>query len=250
MKNYAPILGLALLLSITGCNEINKMINNSDSEIPTDMNVIKSYHENGKLKSYYQVNELKQKNGEAKIYNKEGKMEKSFIYENDEKIQAISYHQNGNPLMEINYQNGVKDGAFKRYYESGQLESEAIFKEDYAGKGLKEYTKSGELKVKYPELIIKAIDNLEKNGTYIIEVYFDKDPGRGTYYLGKLTEGQFLNYSLDKLERTNYRGRLTLQPPPGVMVMEKMNFVGEYKTPTGNKYIVEKEFNVAFEHGF
>lgn len=249
MKNLIlPALMMILLASVS-CDQASKLLGEK-SEVPDDPNLIKAYHENGKLKSYYHVNELKQKHGEAKIFNKEGKLEKSFLYDNGEKTQAITYYANGNPLMEINYKNDVKDGPFRRYYENGQLESENIYKEDYAGSGLKEYSKTGELKTKYPELIVKAIDNLKKNGTYIIEVYFDKDPGRGTYYMGKLTEDKFLNYSLDKLERTNYRGRLTLQPPPGVMVMEKLNFVGEYKTPTGNKYVVEKEFNVAFEHGF
>jgi hypothetical protein len=32
--------------------------------------------------------------------------------------------------------------------------------------------------------------------------------------------------------------------------MEKLNFVGEFKTPTGNKYIVEKSFNLAIDNAY
>lgn len=240
---------LTVLLITTSCDQFQAIFGNGNTSSKTeDPNLIKRYYDNGKLKSAHQVNELRQKHGVAKMYSKDGKLLKSFEYENGEKRKAISYYKNGQPLMEINYKNDVKDGLFKRYYDTGQLESEIPYKENYAGKGLKEYTKSGKLKTQYPELVVKGIDLLRTKGQYIIEVYFDKNPGRGTYYVGDLTENTYLNYSLDELPRTNYRGRMTLSPPPGALIMEKLNFVGEYKTPTGNKYIVEKTFNLAIDN--
>ncbi|WP_421890139.1 toxin-antitoxin system YwqK family antitoxin [Marinoscillum sp.] len=245
MKNLILPLALCLLFS---CDQINSFIGSKTAEEAD--NVVKNYYENGELKSIYTVNELRQKHGTAKIYKKNGTLSKSFEYENGEKIKAISYYKNGNPLMEINYKNDVKDGPFKRFYQNGKLESEATFKENFPGKGLKEYTSSGSLKKQYPELIVKGIDQMSLNGRYIIEVYFDKNPGRGTYYIGSLTEDTFLNYRLDEMERVNYRGRLVITPAPGVIIMEKLNFVGEFKTPTGNKYIVEKSFNLAIDNSF
>lgn len=248
--SIASFLAIASVLFLISCDQINAFLGNSPSSVSQDENIEKRYHKNGKLRAYYRYDDLKQKHGDAKFYTEDGQIQKSFIYEHGEKIQATSYYDNGQPLMEINYKNGVKDGLLKRFYDNGQVESETPYKEDYAGIGLKEFSKSGKPRTHYPELIVKGIDNLDRNGTYIIEVYFDKSPGRGTYYMGELTEDKYLSYRLDELEKVNYKGRLKLQPPPGVMLMEKLNFVGVFKTPTGNKYIQEKSFNLVLENSF
>ncbi|MEQ9303235.1 MAG: hypothetical protein RJQ14_04910 [Marinoscillum sp.] len=238
---------IALTSFFVSCDQINSVFGTTESD-SGDENVVKKYYDNGKLKSIYQINDLRQKHGQAKVYNSKGELKQSFQYENGEKIQATSHYPNGKPLMQIDYKNGVKDGFIRRYYEDGTMESETPYKEDYAGKGLKEYMKSGKLKEKYPKLIVRGIDQVKVNGKYIIEVYFDSNPGRGTYYIGELTEGKYMNYRIDELERTNYRGRIEFAPAPGVMIMEKLTFVGEYKTPTGNKYIVDEEFNLAIDN--
>jgi hypothetical protein len=239
------------VLLTTSCDQINAFLGNStESADDGEKNIEKRYHPNGKLRAYYRYDDLKQKHGDAKFYDEDGKVQKSFIYEHGEKIQATSYYDNGQPLMEINYKNGVKDGLLKRFYNTGKVESETPYKEDHAGMGLKEYSKSGKLRTHYPELVVKSIDLLNKNGSYIIEVYFDKSPGRGTYYMGELTEGKYMSYRLVELEKVNYRGQLKLQPAPGIMIMEKLNFVGVFKTPTGNKYIQEKSFNLAIDNSF
>ncbi len=246
MKNWFA-LGL-MLAALVSCDRIAALLGNEEE--PDNGNVVKSFYEDGKLKSYYTFNELRQKHGVAKTFNKKGKLTKTFEYVNGEKVKAISHYENGQPLMEINYKSDNKDGLFKRYYESGQLESEVEYKENFPGIGLKEYMKNGQLKKDYPNLIIKPINQLTTNGKYIVEVYFDKNPGRGTYYIGELTEDKYLNYSIDELDRTNYRGRLTLKPAPGVIIMERLSFIGEFKTPTGNKYIVQKSFNLAIDNAF
>ena len=246
MKNR--LLQIIILLSLFSCHKIESFL--GKNETSENSNIIKKYHENGKLKSYYTTNDLRQRHGVAKSFNQKGVLTKSFEYVNGEKVKAMTYYENGNPLLEINYKNGVKDGLVKRYYESGQVESEIGYKENFPGVGLKEYTKSGQLKKNYPNLIVKGHDRIDVNGKYIIEVFFDKNPGRGTYYLGELIEGKYLSYRLEKLERTNYRGQFILKPPPGAMIMEKLTFIGEFKTATGNKYIVQKDFNLAIDNAF
>lgn len=241
---------LFTLLLLSSCDKIESFIGGFSTDEPKNKNIVKSYYDNGKLKSYYMVNDLKQRHGVAKSFSKKGVVTKTFEYVNGEKVKAMTHYDNGNPLLEINYKNSVKDGLVSRYYESGQVASQLEYKENFAGMGLKEYSKTGELKTYYPELIIRSIDNIDRNGKYIIEVYFDKNPGRGTYYLGELNEGKYLGYTLQKLERTNYRGRIILRPPPGSVIIEKLNFVGEYKTPLGNKYIVQKPFNLAIDNPF
>lgn len=246
MKNTISLFVLFFIVT-QSCDQVSSVMSKSaNSEI--DENVVKSFYENGKLKSSYEVNDLRQKHGIAKKYSEKGVIKQSFIYENGEKIQAVSYYKNGEPLMEINYKNGVKDGLLKRFYDNGNVESETPFKEDYAGIGLKEYTKSGKLKTSYPELIIRPIDKIKSTGKYIIEVYFDKNPGRGTYYIGSLSEDKYLNYQIDELPRENYHGRFIIKPAPHSMIMEKLSFVGVYKTPTGNKYVVQKNFNLAIDN--
>lgn len=247
MKLISSLSLIAIFFCLVSCDQVNSLIGSS-TEQETDDSVVKKFYEDGTLKSSYEVNELQQKHGVAKNYSATGKLKQSFVYENGEKIKATSYYKNGSPLMEIDYKNGVKDGFIKRYYDTGQLESETPFKEDYAGSGLKEYTKSGELKTVYPNLIVKPIDQIKSTGKYIVEVYFDKNPGRGTYYIGSLTEDKYLNYKIDELPRSNYHGRFTVTPAPHAMIMEKLTFVGVYKTPTGNKHIVQKHFNLAIDN--
>jgi len=241
-------LQIIILLCFFSCDKIESFLGKNDT--PENSNIVKNYYENGKLKSYYTINDLRQKHGVAKSFNQKGVLTKSFEYVNGEKVKAMTHYENGNPLLEINYKNEIKDGLLKRYYESGQVESEIEYKENFPGMGLKEYTKSGQLKKNYPNLIVKGHDRLDVNGKYIIEVYFDKNPGRGTYYLGELAEGKYLSYRLEKLERSNYRGQFILKPPPGAVIMEKLSFVGEFKTPTGNKYIVQKYFNLAVDNTY
>jgi antitoxin component YwqK of YwqJK toxin-antitoxin module len=240
---------LAVLFLIISCDS-SKTSNSQQAETPKDEKAITTYYQNGKIKSYCEVNELRKKHGIAKFYGEDGNLTKSFVYDNDEKITATQHYKNGNPLMEINYKNDQKDGPFRRFYENGQLESEIEYRNDYPGAGLKEYSKTGKLRTKYPSLVVKAIDQLDTNGKYIIEVYFDEQAGRGTYYVGKLTDGKYMNYQLDKLDESKYRGQLVLKPAIGMIIMEKLNFVGEFKTPTGNKYIVEKSFNLAIDNAY
>ena len=246
MKN--KLFTIAVILSLISCDKIDSFLGKDNTS--ANSNVVKSYYENGKLKSYYTINELRQKHGVAKSFNQKGVLTKSFEYVNGEKVKAMTHYENGNPLLEINYKNEIKDGLLKRFYETGQVESEIEYKENFPGIGLKEYTKSGQLKTNYPNLIVRGHDRIDVNGKYIIEVYFDKNPGRGTYYLGELLEGKYLSYRLEKLERSNYRGQFILEPPPGAVILEKLSFVGEFKTPTGNKYIVQKNFNLAIDNAY
>ena len=243
------ILFLFILFTSISCDQIKSTFGTSSGNTESgDENVVKKYYDNGKLKSSYEVNDLQQKHGLAKTYSSKGKLKQSFVYENGEKIKATQYYKNGQPLMEIDYKNGVKDGFIRRYYDNGNLESETPYKEDYAGVGIKEYKKSGELKTYYPELVVKPIDRIKSTGKYIVEVYFDKNPGRGTYYIGELTEGKYLNYRIDELPRSNYHGQFIITPAPHAMIMEKLSFVGVYKTPTGNKHIVQKDFNLVIDN--
>lgn len=245
-KFIFPIL---IVMTIIACDSPKKSGKNAEEAINDD-NYITKYDVNGRLESFYQVNELKQKHGTAKFFREDGSLRKSFEYENDEKIKATQHYDNGQPLMEINYKNDEKDGPFRRFYDNGQLESEIIYRNNYAGAGIKEYSKSGKLRTHYPNLIVKGIDQLQANGRYIIEVYFDDQPARGTYYSGSLTDGKFMNYKLKELDEVDYKGRLVLRPAIGIMIMEKLTFVGEYKTTTGNKYIVEKTFNLAIDNTY
>lgn len=244
MKNLFYFL-IPLLLCLS-CDQIKSYT--EKVTVAENPNVVKKYHQNGKLRAYYEVNDIKKRHGDAKFYNEKGILTKSFVYENGEKINAMQYYENGNPLMEVNYINDAKDGYTRRFYENGKIESEILYRDNQPGKGLKEYSKSGKLRAWYPNFIIEPIDQLQTNGKYTINVYFDKQPARGNYYMGQLTDGIFMNTSLRKLGKSNYKGQFVMKPARGTILMEKLYFVGEYKTPTGNKYIVEKTFNLAIDN--
>ncbi|MFT7232449.1 MAG: hypothetical protein ACI8TA_001665, partial [Cyclobacteriaceae bacterium] len=131
-------------------------------------------------------------------------------------------------------------------WENGQVQSILNYKNNEASRELEEFNSKGVKISKYPKLIVKEIDNLMKTGEYIIEVYFDKIPGRGTYYQGKLNDGYFHD-GLSEIKKVNGIGRIVYKPMPGSFLMKNLSFVGKYKTAYGNYYIDDAELNLALD---
>lgn len=242
-SNYAFI----ILCCFLSCDQVKEFYGNKPAE-GKDPSVARLYHANGKLKFECGIDSLKKRHGHSRSYRVNGVIEKEFTYVHGVKTKGIVYYENGNPQIEINYKDGKKDGIRKKYYKTGQLESELEYKENMAAKGLKEFSKNGKLRTSYPDLIINPVDKIRSTGQYILEVSFSKYPARGKYYLGSLKDGKFLSRSLVKLKKQNGKGIFIYEVPPGMFIMEKVTFVGEYKTPMNNAYIVEKTFNVAIDN--
>lgn len=247
LRRYLHPLILLCVFSVISCDQIVTILGTAEARSPVNPFVERGVYPDGQLKYEFQLDSAKKRHGEGKQYYESGKIKSAFKYDHGEKIWAASYFKSGSIAMEIPYKDNKKEGLRRKYFENGQLESEMPYRKDQIGKGLKEFTKSGKLKKDYPALIVDAIDKTAVNGTYEIEVYFDKNPQRGTYYVGKLEDG-FLHFDLVELDKKDKKGVLEYRVPPGFYVMEKLYFIGEYKTPMGNTFITEKSFNLSIEN--
>ena len=69
-------LQIIILLSLFSCDKIESFLGKDDT--PENSNIVKNYYDNGKLRSYYTINDLRQKHGVAKSFNQKGVLTMSF----------------------------------------------------------------------------------------------------------------------------------------------------------------------------
>lgn len=232
------------LLLITSCDQLNAVL--SSEEENKDPLLLKTYYDNGSIKSEIRVDSTNNRHGLSKNYYADGTLKTEIVYNHGSKERAIQYYENGNKYLEFNYKNGRKEGKRTKYWENGKVQSYLDYKNDQPGAGLVEYNKSGEQRKKYPKLIVRQYDNLNTTGEYIVEIFFDKQPARGTYYYGELTDG-FMTVENVEIKKVNGKGRIVYRPMPGTFKMEKMKFVGKFMTLYANPYITETSINLAID---
>ena len=231
-----------------GCQQVDKFIGQQKKNDESESGLVQTYYDNGKLKSEVRFDDQKRKHGVSKSFYPSGKLKTEITYDRGLKTYALQYHDNGNKYMEFFYKNGKKDSLRTKYWESGEVQSKLWYSEDRPGIGLEEFNKKGKKLTKYPKLIVNQIDRLEQDGEYIIEVYFEGIKKRATYYEGRLEDGQFFNKYQPEMKMVNGRARLVLRPMPGTFIMDKVYFIGKYRTFYNNPYIVEKSINLAVDY--
>ena len=109
--------------------EIRECIVYVKGETEAFTGIIKSYYENGNLKSEDNFKDDKQE-GLSKEYYENGnlKVEANF---KDGKQEGLfkEYYENGNIRMETNFKDDKFEGLFKLYYENGYLIAEHYYKD-------------------------------------------------------------------------------------------------------------------------
>ena len=88
-----------------------------------------------------------------------------------------SYYDNGNLESEANFKDGKKEGLFKKYYENGDLKSEANFK-DGKGNGIgKIYYPNGNLEseISVKDDKFEGLFKLYYENGYLIAEHYYKD---------------------------------------------------------------------------
>jgi len=86
------------------------------------VNIEKTYYENGNLKSEITVNNNDKSDGSAKLYYESGKLRtKGFFKEGKEHSIWSIYYENGKLKIESEWNDGNPNGTWKYYDEKGQL---------------------------------------------------------------------------------------------------------------------------------
>ncbi|MBL3657710.1 toxin-antitoxin system YwqK family antitoxin [Fulvivirga sediminis] len=212
---------------------------------------VKQYRPDGSLKNVVNYMDGK-KHGKASSYYANGKLHQSIDYINNKKHgEAITYYENGNKSMITPYKDGVIHGVRKKYRMNEMLTTEAPFYEGQPCAGLKEYLTSGKPKTKYPSIVVREIDNLVKNGNYILELSLSDKSKNVEFYVGEIDEnGCISSGSRLLLETEPGIGRMIIPVPPGMFIMERITLIALAKTRLGNVYITSEKFNLSAEnHG-
>lgn len=187
---------------------------------------------------------------------------------------AKEYYQSGKIFREINYVDGLKQGLAKRYFENDQLAQETAYKDDKIhgtqkkyrenGKvssvaeyfedqpcaGLIEYFTDGKLKDNYPKILIKPEDRIGIDGLYIVHISLSAKASEVEYYIGNLTKEKYISPTAKKIWNTDKNGNAQIEYPvmPGTFIMDKIHLIAKIKTPLGNYYLTERDYNVAAEN--
>ncbi|MEM9324131.1 MAG: hypothetical protein AAGA85_00675 [Bacteroidota bacterium] len=249
MKSFLMVL---LVFTVTSCDKGRSLITSTakanEKEALEAAGVKLHYFSNGKIRAKIPMDNDDKRHGVSQMFYPSGELKSEVTYDHGVRQQAKQYYKNGKLEMAFQYKEGMKQGVRKKYWDSGQLQSELEYHRNEAGMGLVEYNRKGKQLTQYPTLKVREIDNISTTGEYIVEVFFSEKPSRGTYYRGELIDGQFKHKGLLEIEKVGGKGRMVFKPAPGTFMMEKMHFVGSYKTLYGNPYLQSVSVNVAFEN--
>jgi hypothetical protein len=187
---------------------------------------------------------------------------------------AQSYDEAGNLLLEINYVNDTKNGKSTRYYTGGAVFqtteykddrihgqqfkfradgrpiSEARYELDFPCLGLKEFLDNNKPRTKFPEIVIKEVNHIERSGEYTLELSMSNNVKKVQYYTGKLTPSgcvSTLNSGV-VFDESRHVGLVQYNLAAGEFVKEQLNIVAVVETLNGNSYVTQKKFNVAIRY--
>lgn len=206
-----------------------------------------THHADGSVKT--RVNYLNgRRNGPALTYYPGGKtVMYSIEYQNGVKHgDNKAFYKDGTPNRVVPFKNGRKNGVEKKYWPNGKVASEKTWRNDQLGTGLKEYKKDGSLlKKNIPEIVITTEDQTALSGIYSINLKLKDGNKAVSFYIGELTDGQFMHDDLKELTTTGGKASYNLSVAKGGFLMEKVNVIAKVKTYYKNYHIVQKSINVA-----
>lgn len=250
MKYLLPL----LLLLIVSCNieSSDEKKKNSQKKSVKKNGIAKSNYPDGSLRAEIPMKDGKQ-HGLAVEYYKNGKKSLEINYVNGIK-HGISrrYYEDGTLFKETPYDSGQIHGVEKRYRENGKLAAEVPYRKGNPCMGLKEYLTDGSPRKKYPEIIVKEINNTLLNGKFTLRISMSDGSKSVEYYRGQLLEGNCLSNFMGNIFEGNERGvgEITYTLPSGAFLMEEINIIAKVKTKLGNYYITQRKYNVAAENRY
>ena len=210
--------------------------------------VCKYYYEDGKLKAIAHFN-MNKYQGEQISYYPSGKIRGKVNYD-DNKKHGLSYGYYGDETLYIkeNYEFGRLNGLKQKFYDNGQLMMENHYLDGKPSIHLKEYDIKGNLITDYPKLVIKPVNRVFLDNTYVLKIYFSNKTRSGNYYIDELTEGKFLpSYSIP-LDKTDRIANYIVEVPPGFVIMKEIKIIASMKTKLGHTRVVSKSYNLGVKH--
>jgi hypothetical protein len=214
--------------------------------------VNKVYRKNGTLLSEVSyVNGLK--DGVAINYYENGIVQLKIDYKADKMHgKHLYYYEDGTLYKSSDYENDKLNGLVQYYREDGSLKIKIPYKDGKPGVGFEEYALSGEVKkyLKELDIVIREQNTVALNDQY--SLYFSltdySEVKDVYYYIGELTNGQFLNDDLENLYTQDGRAESHSAIEPGHFLMKTITVVAEITSREDHPIILKKSFNVSVEN--
>lgn len=248
MKRIIPALPLLFILSV---NLTSCVFLNNKNEHPDD-GVRREYYPDGALHKEIEIKNGKE-SGSFKEYFKSGQLFQEMTFRNNKRSGvAKKYYESGVLYEEIPYEDGMKHGIVKRYRRTGELMSEVPYYKSFLCKGLKEYTIDGKLKVRYPEIIFKEIDNILVNGDFALKISLSDDTkGNVEYFEAELSKEGYIPADASPVWNTEKGiGTMRFNIQPGTFIMKEIKIIAKVRTVQGNYYITEGVHHLALENRY
>ncbi|MFZ1705499.1 MAG: hypothetical protein WAT79_14215 [Saprospiraceae bacterium] len=153
-------------------------------------NVVQTFHENGKLKEEYTLNNKNEKNGTYKSYSDEENLYELAEYKNGLLVgKRILYHPNGKTeVIEQYNEEGKLHGVYQVFYDNGQLMTDKNYINNELEGEVRVYYKTGKLKE-----VVQFKDSQE-NGAFVEYFPNGQIQWKGTYLNGDNEFGDLEEY--------------------------------------------------------
>lgn len=180
--------------------------------------------------------------GIQKTYYKTGKLFRETPVEMGEINGVIKeYYGSGKLYREMPNIKGRADGVVKKYYENGTLMAEAPFKKGKPLVGLIEYDIKAN-KIEHPKIIMKAINNVAKDGNFIIELTLsDKNIVPEYSQILQFEKREISNMIIVE----NGKGIFSIYVPKGNYLKKTLTFEAKYTTMRNNICILRSTYNLS-----
>ncbi len=212
-------------------------------------NIVRKYYPNGNIKAEIAVKDRK-RHGLSKTYYESGVVRQSIEYADNKKNgEARTNYESGDPYQITRYVDDKKQGIRELYRQNGMLMSEIPYHDDRPCAGVKEYLLDGSPKKKYPTIRIREEDHIALDNTFRLYVTLSEESRNVKFYMGQLTEGGCIGSDTYWMkEREPGLLVVNYEIPPGMFMMEELNFIVTFETLQGNTYFTQKKYNLAIEN--
>jgi len=248
MKYFILLLLSSLILSCS--NETKETTPKKENKNPSSKTL---YYENGNIKAIISLKDSK-KDGLSTDYYENGNIHLKVMYKNNLKHgENIWFFENGGIYRKSEYKEDVKDGLEVYYYENGIKQSEQTFKKGQPTPDLKEYTKKGKLKKKYPKLILNQKTDYNTN-TIIINAKLSNNKSAIFNILDKESPYAILNNKSDETifippeflnKNKEKKAIFSVFFSPDEVVFRTVTIAAAYKTYNRRVKILTKNINIA-----
>ncbi len=225
----------------------NNSIDSEGKEIsPTD--TVKGTEKEGWIRSYYPGGKVKKtevyykkgvRDGMARSFYKDGSVCVEGMYENGmrEGHHKWFYEDTKTLYEDIPFIHDRKEGIRKKYFKNGKILSEAPFRDDFPGLGLKEYDKEGKL-IEHPEIQFKCVNKINQGKGIILEMSMSDGNKKVEFFSGALKDG-FMHSQLISINTEKGVGRLNYKVSSMNFFSQPINVIAKVKTKYLNYFVTE-----------